>query len=99
VSGWARRATFLWAVLPMVAIAGVEGIVFHTSRFAALIGGRFIGDAPAMSMSPNGMGLDPLTTHITVARFVTSPGFWLGFAISAAFLAAAVRLRHSQGPI
>ena len=99
VSGWARRATFLWAVLPLVAIAGVEGIVFRTSHFAAAIGRRFIGDAPAMKMTPGGMGLDPLTTHVTVARFVTSPGFWIGLAASAIFLAAAVRLRRSQGPI
>ena len=99
VSGWARRATFLWAVLPLVAIAGVEGIVFRTSHFAATIGRRFIGDAPAMKMTPGGMGLDPLTTHVTVARFVTSPGFWIGLAASAIFLAAAVRLRRSQGPI
>jgi ABC-2 type transport system permease protein len=99
VSGWARRATFLWAVLPLVAIAGVEGIVFRTSHFAAAIGRRFIGDAPAMKMTPDSMGLDPLTTHVTVARFVTSPGFWLGLAIAAVFLAAAVRLRRYQGPI
>src|SRR6202162_3246864 len=31
VSGWARRATFLWAVLPWVAIAVLENIAFHTS--------------------------------------------------------------------
>ncbi len=99
VSGWARRATFLWAVLPLVAIAGVEGIVFRTSHFAAAIGRRFIGDAPAMKMTPDSMGLDPLTTHVTVARFVTSPGFWIGLAVSAIFLAAAVRLRRYQGPI
>jgi len=99
VSGWARRATFLWAVLPLVAVAGVEGIVFQTSRFAALIGRRFIGEAPAMNMAPKSMGLDPLTTHVTVDRFVTSPGFWIGLVLAAVFLAAAVRLRRSQGPI
>ena len=31
VSGWARRATFLWAVLPPLAIAALEYIAFHTS--------------------------------------------------------------------
>jgi ABC-2 type transport system permease protein len=99
VSGWARRATFLWAALPLVAIAGVEGIVFRTGYFATLIGRRFIGDAPAMHMTPDSMGLDPLTTHVTVGRFLTSPGLWIGLALAAIFLAAAVRLRRYQGPI
>jgi ABC-2 type transport system permease protein len=100
VSGWARRATFLWAALPLVALAGVEGILFRTGHVAELIGRRFLGDAPAiMHMAPGGMGLDPLTTNVTVGRFLTSPGLWIGCAIAAAFLAAAVRLRRHQGPI
>jgi ABC-2 type transport system permease protein len=99
VSGWARRATLLWAALPLLAIAAVEGIVFRTRYFAELVGRRFIGDAPAMHMAPDGMGLDPLTTHVTVGRFLSSPGLWIGFAIAAVFLAAAVRLRRYHGPI
>src|SRR5437870_13914279 len=31
VSGWARRATFLWAVLPLLAIGIFEKITFNTS--------------------------------------------------------------------
>src|SRR5207245_8236958 len=31
VSGWARRAAFLWAAIPLVAIYIVEKIAFHTS--------------------------------------------------------------------
>ena len=95
VSGWARRATFLWAVLPLVAIAGMEQIVFHTWHFAQLVGSRLIGDTQTPGyMFPSG----PMT-HITPGIFLTSPGLWIGFAIAAAFLAAAVRLRRYQGPI
>jgi ABC-2 type transport system permease protein len=47
VSGWARRATFLWAALPLVAIGGVELIVFRTRHFAGLVGSRLIGAALA----------------------------------------------------
>jgi ABC-2 type transport system permease protein len=97
VSGWTRRATFLWAALPLIAIAGVEQIVFHTWHFARLVGSRLIGDAQTIaagSMFPTG----PMT-HITPGIFLTSPGLWIGFAIAAAFLAAAVRLRRYQGPI
>jgi len=95
VSGWARRATFLWAALPLIAIAGVEQIVFHTWHFARLVGSRLIGDTQtAGNMFPTG----PMT-HITPGLFLTSTGLWIGFAIAAAFLAAAVRLRRYQGPI
>src|SRR5882762_9325178 len=95
VSGWARRATFLWAALPLIAIAGVEQIVFHTWHFARLVGSRLIGDTQtAGNMFPTG----PMT-HITPGLFLTSAGLWIGFAIAAAFLAAAVRLRRYQGPI
>jgi len=99
VSGWPRRATFLWAVLPLVAIAGVEQIAFHTWHFAALVGSRLIGAAPTVAKtSPNMFPTDPMT-HIAPGSFLTSPGLWIGLTIAAAFLAAAVRLRRDQGPI
>ena len=97
VSGWARRATFLWAALPLIAIAGVEQLMFHTWHFARLVGSRLMGDTQTIaagSMFPT----SPMT-HITPGIFLTTPGLWIGFAIAAAFLGAAVRLRRYQGPI
>ena len=99
VSGWPRRATFLWAALPLVAIAGVEQIAFHTWHFAALVGSRLIGGAPTVaSTSPDMFPTDPMT-HIAASSFLSNPGLWIGLAIAAAFLAGAVRLRRYQGPI
>lgn len=99
VSGWPRRATFLWAALPLVAIAGVEQIAFHTWHFAAMVGSRLIGAAPTVALtSPDMFPTDPMT-HIAVDKFLGSPGLWIGLAMAAAFLAAAVRLRRYQGPI
>jgi ABC-2 type transport system permease protein len=99
VSGWPRRATFLWAALPLVAIAGVEQITFHTWHFAALVGSRLMGVAPTVaSTSPGMFPTDPMT-HIAPAHFLSSPGLWIGLALAAIFLAAAVRLRRYQGPI
>jgi ABC-2 type transport system permease protein len=99
VSGWPRRATFLWAALPVIAIGGVEQIAFHTWHFAALVGGRLIGATPTVAAtSPNMFPTDPMT-HISPGSFLSSPGLWIGLAIAAAFLAAAVRLRRYQGPI
>jgi ABC-2 type transport system permease protein len=97
VSGWARRATFLWAALPLIAIAGVEQIVFHTWHFARLVGSRLIGDTE--TIAAGGMFPTGPMTHITPGIFLTSPGLWIGFALAASFLAAAVRLRRYQGPI
>ena len=99
VSGWPRRATFLWAALPVVAIAGVEQIAFHTWHFAELVGSRLIGAAPTVaSTSPDMFPTDPMT-HIAPAHFLSSPGLWIGLAFAAACLAGAVRLRRYQGPI
>ena len=99
VSGWSRRATFLWAALPLVAIAGVEQIAFHTWHFAALVGSRLIGAAPTVaSTSPDMFPTDPMT-HIGPAHFLSSPSLWIGLALAAFFLAAAVRLRRYREPI
>jgi len=98
VSGWARRATFLWAALPLVAIGGVELIVFRTWHFAALVGSRLIGAAPAFD-SPDNMFPSGPMTHITAGTFLSSPGLWIGLVVAAVFLAAAVRLRRYQAPI
>lgn len=99
VSGWAKRAVFLWAALPVLVIGGFERMAFHTFHFAEIVGGHLIGNAPVMDMAEGSMGLDPLTTHVTMGRFISSPGLWIGLALAVVFLAAAVRLRRYQGPI
>ncbi len=98
VSAWARRAPWLWAVLPIVAISGVEALLFHTSHFAMLVGSRLIGDAPTAVHSPDMFPTSPMT-HVTPGIFLFSPGLWVGLAVAAAFLAVAIRLRRYQGPI
>ena len=97
VSGWARRAPFLWAALPVVAIGGLEKLAFNTTHFAAMVGERFIG-ATAPAVSTDVFPTNPMT-HITPDAFLAAPGLWIGLAIAAIFLAAAVRLRRYQGPI
>jgi hypothetical protein len=37
--------------------------------------------------------------HLHPGAFLISPGLWIGLAVAAVFLAAAVRLRRDQGPI
>jgi ABC-2 type transport system permease protein len=96
VSAWARRAAFLWAALPPLAIGGIEKIAFNTTHFFDMLHYRFAGGGPEVAGSDN--FLDPMT-HFTPGRFLASPGLWIGLLITAACLAAAVRLRRHQGPI
>jgi ABC-2 type transport system permease protein len=98
VSGWARRAAFLWAVLPPLTICVVEKIAFNTSHFGAMLGNRMSGGAEGADFTASSVAMDPLT-RLAPGRFLTSPGLWLGLAVAAAFLAAAVRLRRERGPI
>jgi ABC-2 type transport system permease protein len=98
VSGWARRVAFLWAVLPWLAIGIVEKLAFNTSHFAAWLGYRISGDAAGGSLTADNVSMSPLM-HLTPGKFLGTPGLWLGLAFFAACIAAAVRLRRSQGPI
>lgn len=97
ISAWARRAAFLWAVLPPLAIGALEKLLFNTAHFAAFLGQFFSGSGTEAFAVPDSMPMDPLT-HITPIRFLTTPGLWLGLAVTAACLAAAVRLRRYREP-
>jgi ABC-2 type transport system permease protein len=100
VSSWARRAPFLWAALPLFAISILEKLVFNTWHFAGMLGsiiGGVAEPAPAVAgaAAHDAVGL---TIH-TNPGTLTSPQFWIGLIVTAAFLAAAVRLRRNRGPI
>ena len=104
VSGWARRAAFLWAVLPLVAIGVFEWIAFHTSYFGSLMHDR-VGGFAAHAFALRQPGSAPVDPHfiplalIAPGKFLRTPGLWLGLAVAAIFLALAVRLRHYREPI
>jgi ABC-2 type transport system permease protein len=98
VSGWARRTTFLWAVLPPFALCVVEKIAFNTSHLASLLKYRLMGFA-ANAFAFNAHGRIDSLTQLTPGNFLSTPGLWIGLAFAAAFLAAAVRLRRYREPI
>ena len=98
VSAWARRMAFLWAALPLLAIGVIEKIAFNTSHLAAILENRLSGGGVEAVTAPGSFPMDPMT-HLTPGNFLFSPGLWIGLAVAAAFLAAAVRLRRYQGPI
>jgi ABC-2 type transport system permease protein len=103
VSGYARRATFLWAVLPWLGIAAIEKIAFNTTYFAQMLGDRLNSFEHAfvvvrypkdahVPMVDRLIELDPL-------KFLSSPGLWIGLVVAAVFFAVAVRLRRDRGPL
>jgi ABC-2 type transport system permease protein len=99
ISAWARRAPFLWAVLPPLALMVIEKIAFDSGNFASLVGYRLNGFVAAFSMAHQGQQpIEPLP-RVDVAGFLATPGLWAGLVAAAAFLAAAVWLRRRRDPV
>ncbi len=100
VSGWVRRATFLWAVLPLIAIQIFERITFGTSYFGSFLKHRIFGFAPdAFDFQGRTKPVIDSLVQLTPGRYLSSAGLWIGLLVAAVFLAAAVRLRRYRGPL
>ena len=100
ISGWARRATFLWAVLPLLAIGVLEKLAFDTSHFLSMLKYRVFGAGDtAFAFRPqHGVAIDSLL-QLTPGRFLATPGLWIGLVFAAAFVVIAVRQRRYRGPL
>jgi ABC-2 type transport system permease protein len=97
VSAWARRAAFLWAVLPLLAIGAVERLLFNTQHFAGMLEDRLSGGGAEAITMPGTFPMNPMT-HLTPGTYLSSWGLWMGLLFTAVCLAAAVRLRRYRGP-
>jgi ABC-2 type transport system permease protein len=104
VSSWARRATFLWAVLPWLAISAIEKLAFDTTFFIRMLVRRLTGGFEEGFVVVH----YPKDAHVPVVdrltqfdplKFLSSPGLWIGLVIAAGFLIAAIRLRRYRGPL
>lgn len=93
VSAWARQAVLLWAAVPLFAIGVVERIIFRTSFFVAMLENRMSGGDYGQMYSTYSM------LHVPPAQIFVSAGLWIGLAVTALFLAAAVRLRRYREPV
>ena len=98
VSAWARRP-FLWAAFPVLAIFAFERIAFDSSYAFNLVKYRVMG-AMTEAFAPGAMR-GPITSlsQLDPARFLATPGLWLGLAAALVFLVAAMRIRRSREPI
>ena len=98
VSAWAPRAPLLWAVVPIVALAAAEKIALDSAFVLYVVRYRFMG-AMSEGFAPNALK-GPITqlSQLEPAHFFASPNLWLGLALAAACLYAAVRLRRYREP-
>lgn len=91
-SAWARRAAFLWAGLPILAIAVLERVVLDSSRFLNVLQSRLVGGLQSFPASS-----DPMS-HVSPGLYLRSSELWIGLAIAIIFLAMAAHVRRRNGP-
>jgi ABC-2 type transport system permease protein len=99
ISGIARRATFLWAILPPLALGIFEKITFNTSYVASMLGNRLFGPGDTAFDFHMHHNISVDLAQLTPGRFLATPGLWIGLIVAALFIAAAIRLRRYHGPI
>lgn len=97
VSAWARRAVFLWAVLPPLVVVVLEHVL-RVTTISSLLQYRVMG-AMRLAFGPKGGGAADRIADLSPGKFLSSPSLWLGLIFAAACLAAAVRLRRNREPI
>ena len=100
VSGFVRRAAFLWAFLPWLVLLMFERLTFGTNYLAQFLKYRLTGFAPeAFDFRGQREPSIDYLAQLTPLRYLGSPGLWLGLIIAVVFFAAAIRLRRYKGPL
>ncbi len=99
VSAWARRSPFLWATVPVVLAPLLERMAFGTTYLWKLLAYRTYGIWQTLFPYPHlGRGrADALASVFGQLRFgaaFSDVDLWLGLAVSAALVFAAIRLRR-----
>lgn len=94
VSVWARHVPFLWAALPLILIGTADKLVFHSGRVTSFYLYRALGwFDEALRVDKAGLPIARDT-----ARYLASPGLWLGLAVAVVLFVAAVRMRRRANP-
>jgi ABC-2 type transport system permease protein len=102
VSAWVRRAPILWATLPFVLGPVLEWVAFGTRYLLGFIDYRFNGiweilGLEHLSLTSKHGPYRPVGTALEVLDFrhaLTAIDLWLGLAVTAALVYAAIRIRR-----
>jgi len=115
VSAWAKRATFLWAILPPLGVILFERVAIGTSYFGEMLRYRLafgyqavFGNGSAAGgviVEGSGEGAhirvppDQVAHMLDPEQFLSNPWLWVGLAAAAAFVAATVWMRRYREPL
>ncbi len=103
ISAWARKNVFLWTTLPPVIAIIMERIAFGTRYTKHLLQYRTWGIWDALGVNPTppeGVGhgrvvsLADLFDDISMGKAFLNIDLWLGLAVAAVFIFAAIRFRR-----
>jgi ABC-2 type transport system permease protein len=98
VSAWARKATFVWAIGPWLALMAFEWMAFQTFHTRDLLGSRLFGGFE-LAYTIDGKTTIHTLSQVTPMRWLANPGLWIGLVVGLACFAACVRLRRRNDPI
>lgn len=111
VSSWAKRSTFLWAVLPPVAMIVFERLAFGTRYFANMLSYR-LGDGMESAFVNGERGqrdvgaefaaraeAHDLLATLDPGGYLANPYLWVGLAVAAGLVAAAIWMRRYREPL
>ncbi|HEU5163323.1 MAG TPA: ABC transporter permease, partial [Thermoanaerobaculia bacterium] len=98
VSGWARRAIVLWAIIPIIAFSALFRVGWSSEEICSLLVYRAIGGMREAFIFTRGSSISSLS-QLTPGKFFTMPGLWVGLALAAVLLAVAIRVRRNREPV
>lgn len=106
VSAWARRAPFLWAVLPPLGVGLFEHLAFGQGYLSSLLLGRLTGGFEVAFVMPTKAAIKAAhgipkvgLAELDPGKFIATPQVWVGLVFAAACIAGCVWLRRRAEPI
>ena len=99
LSAWVKKGPFLWAVLPPIALSVFEKVAFDTSYVSDLIRNRLSGSFGAAFAGTFQHKQNFRLPEADPAKFLMSPGLWIGLVVAVGLFALAVWLRRRREPL
>jgi ABC-2 type transport system permease protein len=91
------RVPVLWTILPPLAIILTEGFLLGSWNAAQFVGRRLSGvGAGQPETTPGWSGLEGMIEGMNSLPWLTRPALWIGVAVAAVLLFAAIRIRRHR---